>query len=801
MPELKQKSAIIRFCPKKKMLFILLILLPVTFTLFYYAVPRPLFEVSFSTVVESSDGRLLGARIAADQQWRFPLTGSVPEKYEKCLLLFEDRYFYFHPGINPVSLSRAFFQNLKAGKVLSGGSTITMQVCRLARGERKRSLKNKIVEMIWALNLELRFSKSEIMQLYASHAPFGGNVVGIDAAAWRYFARPAAELSWAESATLAVLPNAPSLIYPGKLDERLKQKRDRLLRKLLETDEMDSLTFQLSVAEPLPDKVNPLPSLAYHLVEKAARENQGQRIRSTIDGNLQEKVTGLVGRHHQVLAANHIYNMAVVVSEVSSGEVKAYVGNVFDGQENQHGNNVDVVQAQRSTGSILKPFLYCKMLDDGLITPSMLIPDIPTRFGGFTPMNFDQEYSGAVAACNALARSLNIPAVKMLQNYGVSPFYSFLKTTGMNSLTHPPDHYGLSLILGGAEVSLWDLAGMYTSLVSILKTYDENDGIYHPAPFRPLIWKQDQKPVFSKKSSPGGVVQPEVRASSVYLTLQALLEVQRPESEAGWQEFASSRNIAWKTGTSFGFRDGWAVGMSRDYVVAVWAGNADGEGRPGLTGVSAAAPLMFDIFSVLPVPGWFRMPADEMEPVDLCADSGFRPGMYCDSLIKTWLPRGSKIEICTWHKKIHLNSNGTFRVNAGCYPVAEMIHQNWFVLPPAMEYYYQQRNPGYRVLPPLEPGCVDEMGNMEFIYPREWNHLFIPTDLDGTPGQLILELVHRQRKSTVYWHLDEKYLGVTSGIHQMAIRPEPGWHNLTVTDQAGNRLVRRFLIEGENDED
>ncbi len=797
---MKQKFVIIRFFTKRKTIILLAIFFSIVFIVYYYGVPRPLFDVSYSTVVESSSGKLLGARIAADQQWRFPSTDSVPEKYEKCLISFEDRFFYSHPGINPVSLLRALFQNLKAGKILSGGSTITMQVCRLARGDKKRSMKNKIMEMIWALNLELRFSKKEILQLYASHAPFGGNVVGVDAAAWRYFARPAAELSWAESATLAVLPNAPSLIYPGRLDERLKQKRDRLLNKLLETGELDSLTFQLSVVEPLPEKVNPLPSVAYHLVEKAARENQGQRIHSTIDGNLQEKVTELVGRYHQVLAANHIYNMAVVVSEVSTGEVKAYVGNIFDGQETRHGNNVDVVQAPRSTGSILKPFLYCKMLDDGLITPSMLIPDIPTRFGGFTPMNFDQKYSGAVPASGALARSLNIPAVKMLQNYGVPPFYSFLKKTGMNSLTRPPDHYGLSLILGGAEVSLWDLAGMYTSLVSILKTYDENDGIYQPAPFRPLSWKQEQKPTVSEKTPPGGMVQPEVRASSVYLTLQALLEVQRPESEAGWQEFASSRNIAWKTGTSFGFRDGWAVGMTRDYVVAVWVGNADGEGRPGLTGVSAAAPLMFDIFGVLPVSGWFRMPVDEMEQVELCAESGFRPGMYCDSLIKTWLPRGSKTTICPWHKKIHLNKDESYRVNAGCYPVLDMKHKNWFVLPPAMEYFYMQRNPAYSVLPLMSPECTDELENMEFIYPREWNQLFIPTDLDGTPGQLIFELVHRQQKSTVFWHLGDNYLGSTSGIHQMAIRPETGWHSLTVTDQAGNRLSRRFLIVEKNEE-
>jgi penicillin-binding protein 1C len=745
--------------------------------------------------VESSDGKLLGARIAADQQWRFPEVDSVPKKYEKCVLLFEDRYFWFHPGINPVSIGRSLFQNIKERKIVSGGSTLTMQVCRLARGEKERSVKNKIIEMIWALNLELRFSKKTILKLYASHAPFGGNVVGLDAASWRYFARPADELSWAESATLAVLPNAPSLIYPGKLDKRLKQKRDRLLEKLLKNEDVDSLTFQLSVAEPLPDKVNPLPINAYHMVEKAAQKNCGQRIKSTIDGYFQSKVVELVNRHRQNLEANHIYNISVVVSEVSTRELKAYVGNVYDGLETEHGNSVDVIMSPRSSGSILKPFLYCKMLDDGLITPQMLIPDIPTRFGGFTPLNFDQEFNGAVPAEQALARSLNIPAVKMLQDYGVPPFYSFLKNSGMNTLTRPPEHYGLSLILGGAEVTLWDLAGMYTSMVSILKNYNEKDGLYEAEPFKPLVWKKEDS--YAEKTS-GQAIQPVVRASSVYLTLQALLQVQRPESESGWQEFASARNIAWKTGTSFGFRDGWAVGMNRDFVVSVWVGNADGEGRQGLTGVSAAAPLLFDIFALLPVSDWFNKPIDEMEEVKLCAESGFRPGANCDSTQTVWLPRGSKVEVCPWHEKIHLNENGTFRVNADCYPVSKMIHKNWFVLSPAMEFYYKPRNPLYAMLPPMMPGCTDEIQPLEFVYPREWNNLFVPTDLDGTPGQLIFELVHRERKATIYWHLDEKFMGTTSGIHQLAVRPEKGWHLLNVTDQSGNSRTRRFFIAGKN---
>ncbi|MCG6187044.1 penicillin-binding protein 1C [Maribellus maritimus] len=781
----------------KRKLVIIGSLAAILFIAFFFVVPRPLFNQPFSTVVEASDGSLLGARIAADEQWRFPALDSVPEKYEKCLLQFEDQYFYVHPGINPVALARALFQNIKSGKIVSGGSTITMQVCRMARGERPRSVKNKIIEMIWALNLELRFSKEEILNMYASHAPFGGNVVGLDAAAWRYFARPVSELSWSESATLAVLPNAPSLIYPGRLDERLKQKRDRLLEKLLNSDEIDSLTYQLSIAESIPEKVHSLPMKAYHLVEKAALEENGQRVRSTIDGNLQERVNSLVTRHRKTLAANHIYNIAVLVTKVSTKEVKAYVGNYFDGKETEHGNSVDVIQSPRSTGSILKPFLYSKMLDDGLLAPQMLVPDIPTRFGGFTPMNFDQEYNGAVSSAEALARSLNIPAVRMLQDYGVPPFYSFLKKAGMKTLVHPPDYYGLSLILGGAEVSLWDLSGMYTSMVSVVRNYDENDGFYSSHPFSGLKWEKDGIQVQNEGEM---AIQPEIRAASVYLTLEALLKVKRPDSEAGWQEFASARNIAWKTGTSFGFRDAWAVGMTRDYVVAVWAGNADGEGRPGLTGVTAAAPLIFDVFDLLPGAGWFQMPVDEMEQVEICVKSGYRPGVNCDSIKMVWLPRGLKVDVCPWHQKIHLNENGTQRVNANCYPVSKMQHKNWFVLPPAMEYYYKPRNPMYAILPPLKSDCEDDIENMEFVYPREWNNLFIPTDLDGTPGQLIFELVHRQQNAKVFWQLDEKFLGTTSGIHQFAARPESGWHILNVTDQLGNSLTRRVFVVNERNQ-
>ncbi len=775
----------------KKRLFIFVGICFLLFLGIIFSAPKQLFNSPFSTVVESNNGKLLGARIAADGQWRFPESHSIPKKYEKCLLNFEDKYFYYHPGINPASLSRALKQNIKAKCVVSGGSTITMQVCRMARKQKSRSIKNKIIEMIWALNLELRFSKKEILSLYASHAPFGGNVVGLDAAAWRYFNRPANELSWAESATLAVLPNAPSLIYPGKSDKKLKNKRDRLLAKLMCSGEIDSLTLKLSIAEPLPQKVTPLPLNAYHLVERAARLKNGERIHSTIDYYLQKKVSELVAQHSKKLQANHIYNLAVIVAKTGSKTVKAYVGNVFDGINNEHDNHVDIIEARRSTGSILKPFLYCKMLDEGLITPQMLIPDIPTRFGGFTPANFNHEFSGAVPAAEALARSLNIPAVMMLRNYGVPQFYNFLQKTGMKTLTQKPDYYGLSLILGGAEVTLWDLTGMYTSLVDILNNYNENDGSYEENPFSELKWVDEKS---AKNDNKNIAAQPEIRAGSIYLTLQALLKVTRPESEAGWEEFTSARNIAWKTGTSFGFRDAWAVGMTHDYVVGVWAGNADGEGRQGLTGVTAAAPLLFDIFDFLPTSDWFDMPTDELEKIKVCAESGYRKGVNCESVKEILVPWGSKVKVCPWHKKIHLNETKSFRVNANCYPVSKMTHKNWFVLPPAMEYYYRKTNPSYAILPPLLPGCVTDIENMEFIYPRQWNNVFIPKYLDGTPGQIIFELVHRQKNATVFWHIDNKYLGATIGIHQFALRPEKGWHTITVTDSNGNSLSKQFQV-------
>ncbi|GAB4139487.1 MAG: penicillin-binding protein 1C [Bacteroidia bacterium] len=740
------------------------------------------------------NGILLGARIAEDEQWRFPERTVVPEKFRQCLIQFEDRNFYYHPGFNPVAFARAMQQNISSRKIVSGGSTITMQVIRMAEKNPPRTLLQKLKEIILATRLELRYGKDDILALYASHAPYGSNVVGIDAASWRYFGRSPEQLSWAESATLAVLPNAPSLIYPGKNQEKLKNKRDRLLKRLFEAGIIDRETFELSCEEPLPGTPYPLPRLAPHLLDRAAREgHEGTIIYSTIDAHLQEQLNGIIDKHHRQLAGNEIHNAAAIIIDVETGNTLAYCGNTEPEEGEDHGNAVDCANAPRSTGSILKPFLYATMLSEGELLPNMLVADIPTDLSGYNPENFNLTYDGAVPASRALARSLNIPAVKMLQQYKVDRLHNILKKTGMTTLFRKPDEYGLSLILGGAEGKLWDLAGMYASMARTLQHYNSKKK-YTPSDFHaPHYMKQrsDSNAVFAADRS-------WYDASAIWFTFESMVEVSRPDEDANWKQFSSAGKIAWKTGTSFGFRDGWAIGVTPQYVVGVWVGNADGEGRPGLTGIKTAAPILFDIFGRLPHTSWFSKPESDMQKVKICKAGGHRALDICESEMQ-WIPKsGLKTPPCPYHRIVHLDMSGQYRVNSDCENVANIRNESWFVLPPSMEYYYKTKNPSYKTLPPYREGCVNVASHaMDFVYPREETKLFIPIELNGRPGQVVFEVAHRKPGAIIYWHLDDVYMGETSGIHQMAMRPDSGPHKLTCVDENGETISMNLEIVGE----
>ncbi len=754
--------------------------------------PMPKFSPPLATVAEASDGTLLGARIADDGQWRFPPSGPVPEKFEIALLTYEDRWFRFHPGINPIAVLKALADNIKAGRIVRGGSTITMQVARLSQGNTNRTYAAKLVEILSSLKLELFRSKKSILRMYADNAPFGGNTVGLEAASWRYTGKSSSALSWAEASALAVLPNSPSLIYPGKNQELLKQKRDNLLKKLYERNYIDSLTLVLAIDEPLPSEPKPLPARAPHLTDWLYINKRGHTTRTTIDHELQEKTTGILNKHQKKLDENNIFNSACIIIEVTTGNVLAYVGNSTLPETRQHGGDVDIIRSVRSTGSILKPFLYAGMQQSGDLLPNSLIADIPTRFPGFTPENFDMTYSGAVPASAALSQSLNIPAVRMLQKYNTDRFLNLLIRTGFTTFNRSSDHYGLSIILGGGETTLWELTGAYASLSRVLNNYNSHKKYFREDYHEPVIIGEIKNDEVKNEDH-----EPPYSASAIWLTYEALQRVNRPESETGWQYFSSGTRMAWKTGTSFGFRDGWAVGTTPEYVAGVWTGNADGEGRPGLTGITTAAPLLFDIFGLLDADKWFDAPREEMTNISVCSQSGFRAGPDCTETVEALVcTAGLRSEACPYHHKIHLNSSRTLQVSSQCYEPGDIVNESWFILTPAMEYFYRQKHPGYRVLPPFAPGCNSDKSIpvMEFIYPSPGIKIFIPRDQEGNLTRIVPEVAHRNPSHKIFWHLDDTYLVTTRYIHHIEVIAGPGNHILTAVDEDGNSVKCGFEI-------
>lgn len=750
-------------------------------------------EPPYSTAVYAAGGELLGAVVAADGQWRLPLSAGdkpssaggkpsgggtsvaatvsgaelpreqVPARFAIALSTYEDSRFYGHPGFDAIAIFRALRDNLAAGHIVSGGSTVTMQLARLHRGAGQRTLAAKLVETVLAVRLELSGSKDDILAAYAGLAPFGGNVVGLQAAGFRWFGHDSAQLTWAEAAVLAVLPNSPALVHPGRSRDELGRKRDALLLALATQGAFNPAELPYFLAEPLPGFPLPMPGQAPHLAAKAGPG----RVQTTLDYQLQLRAQEVAERHARRLGSQGIANAAAVVMSVADGRTLAYVGNVRTAGE-AGSWQVDCAAAPRSSGSILKPFLYAAMLDSGELTPTRLVPDIPTRIGSYSPENNLKTYAGAVQAQDALARSLNVPFVRLLRSYGIERFADLLKGFGFSHLSRAPADYGLTLVLGGAEASLVDAAAAYAALARAAL----------PA-----------SPALPEKATP-------VSRAAAWLTLEALVEVARPGEDASWQEYASSRRIAWKTGTSFGSRDAWAVGVTQDYVVAVWAGNASGQGRPEIKGTDAAAPLMFDLFQLLPRSAWFPEPVAELRMISLCADSGYAAGPSCPETLRIAVPAGSHVdEPCPYCRIVHLSDDGKQRVSAECAGTDGLVAVKRFVLPPAMEWYYRRSTLTYRPLPPWKPGCaVADATAVDLVAPENGALIYIPIELDGSYGMTVFRAVHRDANQNLFWHLDGDYLGETRGDHRLEARPSPGFHELTVMDQSGALATRRFEV-------
>ena len=740
---------------KQKVKYSLVIVAGAILLLWLFCLPGDLFSgVPYSTVVTDRKGELLGARVADDGQWRFPPSDTLPDKFVKALIEFEDRSFYYHPGVNVQSLARAAVQNFRNGRVVSGGSTITMQVIRLSRRE-SRTIWQKIIEIFMATRLELTYSKDEILRLYASHAPFGGNVVGIDAARWRYQGN-CADISWAEAATFAVLQNAPSLIHLDRNRDALLAKRNRLLTRLHDKGEIGDEEYSLSIEEPLIGTPYPMPQYAPHYVEWCNKNHHGESTVTGIDIALQRRVEDLTDMWSEELHLSGIRDLSAVIIDVKRGEVLAYCGNSGMSHERE-GMWVDIARSPRSSGSILKPLLYAAALQDGTILPKALLPDAPMDFGGFAPRNFDGSYTGAVAADEALSLSLNIPSVQLLKDYGVMRFAERLKQMGFTSLKRRADKYGLSLILGGAEVTLVDAVSCYAKMVAC---YTDTLA-YKDFPLRDKV--------------------------ALYNAFVAMQNVNRPD-QMDWRRVQSARKIAWKTGTSYGSRDAWAIGVTPEYAVGVWVGNADGSGAPSITGASTAGPIMFDLFNALPNTTWFDSPKQtDGVTMQVCKHSGYLAGMNCAECESMLLPGSSaKAPVCPYCKEVPVKQNSDNGL------VKEF--QKRFVLPPVMEQYYKINHHDYV---PIAVG--ESLGNseriMSIMYPQEGSVIMLPKQMDGSRGALVCKVAHTDNSTEIFWHLDANYLGSTTSIHEMKMTPSPGYHKITIVDSWGNQQSVSIIVK------
>jgi len=794
---------------KKRYWFFVLLLLCVIALEFATRLPEPLFNEPVSSILLDHNNKLLGAHISKDEQWRFPPLKKVPAKFSHSIIAFEDKRFRQHFGVDPLAIARAAKLNIQAGHVVSGGSTLTMQVVRLASNNPERSMLNKLLEAMRALRLEMRYSKNEILALYASYAPFGGNVVGLEAASWRYFGRSPERLSWAESAMLAVLPNSPALIHPGRKRDKLKAKRDRLLKRLYQQKIIKKMDYELAVAEGLPKKPKDLPRLAPHLLDTLAtgrlsnrhdkHQKKQRRFVSTLDAVLQKKVNNIARYHGEALALKDIHNLAILVIDNQTFEVKAYVGNTpVTVKQLEHGQAIDIIQRPRSTGSTLKPFLFASMIEQGEILPETLVADTPVRYTGYRPKNYDRKFRGAVRARQALASSLNIPAVNMLSDHGVERFLASLKQMGMTTLHRRSREYGLPLILGGAEGTLWELTNMYANLANRAQQNDSSKKKFY------------QKAVVIKGANSETQRSNQISPPSAWMTLQALLEVTRPGTEGYWKRFSSSHKIAWKTGTSFGHRDAWAIGTTPQYTVGVWAGNAAGEGRQGLTGLNVAAPVLFDVFNRLDLNGrWFVKPREQMKMVSICKDDGFLASENCQ-VVDYLIPRNSHFDrISPYHMRIHFDAASMVlqRVHGGCESIRHMKHQSWFVLPPDQAFYYQQSHPDYKPLPGWRRDCLNQVVENKdnpakkrqdnpilLVYPRANTQIYIPTELSGKQGKTLFKAIHRKPDTQIFWHLDNQFLGTTKIFHEQAIYASVGKHHLTLVDEDGNTVKQSFKV-------
>ncbi len=728
---------------------------------------------SYSTLVSATDGTVLHAFLNDEDKWRlYTELDEITPTLRQTILQKEDKYFYYHVGINPISLGKAFFRNVTTGKRTSGASTITMQVVRLLE-PRKRTYGSKLIEMWRSLQLELHYSKDEILQLYLNLIPYGSNIEGMKSASMLYFGKPPQLLSLAEITTLTIIPNRPSSLRLGRKNQYIVQERNKWLRRFEKAQLFDKQTIEDAINEPLNAYRREAPKAAPHLAIRMKKENRGLPIiKTTLVPTRQAQAEQMTRNYVNRLRSMNIHNAAVIVVNNQTMNVEAYVGSA-DFNNPYDGGQVDGIRAVRSPGSTLKPLLYAIGFDKGLITPKSAVNDVSTNFGGFEPENFDRRFNGKVTVEFALANSLNIPAVKVLQTMTPSVLIEYLKKADFQTVKKQSKGLGLSMILGGCGVTLEELTRLFAAFA--------NEGR-----LQGLHYRADRHAEEGKSET---LISPE----SAFLITNILTQITRPDLPNNFDNTYHLPRIAWKTGTSYGKKDAWSIGYNKHFTVGVWIGNFSGMGVPELNGANIATPLLFDIFNALDYnspTGWFK-PAADLTRRKVCAESGDAPSDFCTHQILDYAIMGiSPTRKCQHLKWVFTDPAAHLSYCTECLPDSGYLRKLYPNLAPELIAYNELNRIPYQRIPPHNPACtrVLEVGAPVIVSPNDGSEYY----LEGQQLQLACQAANDVKE--VYWYLNDRLLQKTTPQKPLFVTPPLGKVKISCSDDKGRNTDIRINV-------
>ena len=732
-------------------------------------------KIDYSQTVTAADGTVLHAFLTNDDKWRMmtELSEITPEM-QKAIIFKEDKYFELHPGVNPLAICRALFNNIRTGHRTSGASTITMQVARMLE-PKDRTYGNKAVEMFRALQLDMLYSKEEILQMYLNLVPYGGNIEGVKAASILYLQKMPAVLSLSELTALSIIPNRPTSLVPGQNNAQIIVERNKWLEKFRNADLFSDDIIDDALAEPFNAKRTEIPQLARHFSTRMRMEFPADPIiKTTLQPQLQSQCEEVMSNYVGQLWALDINNGAAIVIDNKSHKVVAYVGsaNFFNERD---GGQVDGVQAVRSPGSTLKPLLYAMAFDKGIYTPQSIVSDVPINYTGYRPENYDEDYHGNVSITYALANSLNVPAVKILHEIGMEDFLNMLQRAGFSSLTNQRKDLGLSVALGGCGITLEELTRAYSA-------FPNNGKSPH---IRYLQSDNDTTatPVFTE--------------AAAFMTTEILSELTRPDLPLFYQNAKKVPRVAWKTGTSYGRRDAWSIGYNEQYTVGVWVGNFSGRGVPELSGANVATPLLFNIFQVLGSDvdaDWNRMP-ESVQFRYVCEVSGEIPTANCSHVVMDYfIPGISKNDSCTHLIDVMVDPKETISYCNTCKPETGYKVKQYQNYSPQIISWMQEKHLPFESIPPHNPKCErmfsDQMPSI--TSPADQMEYLIEKD---DPQRIMLSANVASDVKTIFWYINDKLLTSVNAGEPVFFDPAEGKTKISCSDDKGRNVDIEIMVE------